>query len=72
LPSVGSAGHAKGRCKPCAFFHVKGCENGAVCRFCHLCEAGEKKRRGKEKLAMRRKAKHTPMEAQYRDSECDM
>jgi hypothetical protein len=72
LPSVGSVGHAKGRCKPCAFLHVKGCENGAVCRFCHLCEAGEKKRRAKEKLASRRKAKHAFMVAQHHDSESDM
>jgi hypothetical protein len=63
LPSVGSAGHAKGRCKPCAFFHIKGCENGAVCRFCHICESGEKKRRAKEKLANRRKAKQATITA---------
>jgi len=49
LPSMGSIGHGRGICKPCAFLHTKGCENGAVCRFCHLCEPGEKKRRQKEK-----------------------
>lgn len=49
LPSIGSAGHLRGECKPCAFLHTKGCDNGAVCRFCHLCDAGEKKRRQKEK-----------------------
>lgn len=49
LPSVGSSGHSAGQCKPCAFLHTKGCENGAICRFCHLCGAGEKKRRQKEK-----------------------
>jgi len=54
LPSVGSAGHGSGRCKPCAFAHSKGCENGAACRFCHLCEPGEKKRRQKEKQANRK------------------
>ena len=26
---------------------VEGCDNGAVCKFCHLCEPGEKKRRQK-------------------------
>merc|ERR1712176_357735 len=53
LPSAGSAGHAAGRCKPCAFVHTKGCENGIMCEFCHLCEPGEKKRRHKEKLSNR-------------------
>jgi len=57
LPSVGSKGHARGRCKPCAFFHIKGCDNGALCKFCHLCDPGEKKRRAKEKLANKRKPK---------------
>lgn len=54
LPSVGSAGHAAGACKPCAFLHSKGCDNGAACTFCHLCGPGEKKRRQREKLALRR------------------
>merc|ERR1712232_490100 len=57
LPSVGSAGHAAGRCKPCAFIYNKGCGNGIVCEFCHLCAPGEKKRRHKEKLAHRRQFK---------------
>lgn len=51
LPSIGSAGHRLGRCKPCAFIGTKGCNSGTDCRFCHLCEAGEKKRRQKEKRA---------------------
>jgi len=51
LPSSGSAGHRVGRCKPCAFVGTKGCNSGADCRFCHLCEAGEKKKRQKEKRA---------------------
>eukprot|EP00933_Yihiella_yeosuensis_P040157 TRINITY_DN34375_c0_g1_i1.p1 TRINITY_DN34375_c0_g1~~TRINITY_DN34375_c0_g1_i1.p1 ORF type:complete len:400 (-),score=80.08 TRINITY_DN34375_c0_g1_i1:399-1505(-) len=54
LPSIGSARHEFGECKPCAFLHTKGCENGAMCKFCHLCGAGEKKRRQKErKVALR-------------------
>lgn len=44
-PSVGSLGHKTGRCKPCAFFHTRGCENGMSCVFCHLCPPGEKQRR---------------------------
>merc|ERR1740121_2057125 len=54
LPSLGSAGHTRGHCKPCAFLHTKGCENGPACQFCHLCGPGEKKRRQKEKLEQRR------------------
>lgn len=53
MPTRGSAGHHLRNCKPCAFVD-KGCESGVDCRFCHLCEPGEKKRRKKEKLAMRR------------------
>ena len=51
LPSVGSAGHAFGTCRPCAFFYAKGCLNGTTCSFCHLCDRGEKKRRQKQKKA---------------------
>ena len=52
LPSAGSAGHAFGTCRPCAFFYAKGCLNGLGCSFCHLCDRGEKKRRQKQKKAM--------------------
>eukprot|EP00930_Biecheleria_cincta_P009203 TRINITY_DN11089_c0_g1_i2.p1 TRINITY_DN11089_c0_g1~~TRINITY_DN11089_c0_g1_i2.p1 ORF type:complete len:335 (-),score=54.53 TRINITY_DN11089_c0_g1_i2:189-1193(-) len=45
LPSVGSAGHSAGTCKPCAFLHSKGCTSGQGCQFCHLCGEGEKERR---------------------------
>lgn len=48
-PTLGSVGHWKMNCKPCAFFHKKGCNNGVACEFCHLCDAGEKQRRQKEK-----------------------
>jgi hypothetical protein len=51
LPTVGSAGHQSGTCKPCAFLHKRGCQNGVQCEFCHLCDEGEKKRRQKEKIA---------------------
>lgn len=52
LPSIGSREHFAGECKPCAFLHTKGCNDGAMCRFCHICEAGEKKRRQKAKKAL--------------------
>jgi hypothetical protein len=53
LPSRGSALHKLGTCKPCAFV-FEGCNNGATCEFCHLCEPGERMRRKKEKMAARR------------------
>jgi len=51
LPTIGSAGHNIGNCKPCAFFHTRGCGNGLQCSFCHLCPADEKRKRQKDKLA---------------------
>lgn len=53
LPSVGSAGHHLGTCKPCAFT-IKGCSSGASCSYCHLCDPTEKKRRRKEKATIMR------------------
>lgn len=53
LPTVGSRSHRTGGCKPCAFiWKESGCQNGINCSFCHLCDAGEKKRRAKEKKEM--------------------
>merc|ERR1712048_76565 len=54
LPSEGSAYHHTGGCKPCAFFHTKGCDNGAACSFCHLCGPDEKRRRNVEKKQKKR------------------
>jgi len=52
MPSVGSAQHDIRECTPCAFFwKTAGCSNGVNCPYCHLCDAGEKKRRQKEKKA---------------------
>lgn len=53
VPTVGSAGHWNGTCKPCAFM-VRGCTSGESCPFCHLCDPSEKKRRKKEKVAVLR------------------
>jgi len=50
MPTMGSAGHRLGQCKPCAFvYREEGCTNGVDCPFCHLCDSSEKKRRQKEK-----------------------
>lgn len=36
-PSLGSAGHAAGTCRPCAFARSSaGCKFGDSCNFCHL------------------------------------
>lgn len=51
LPTVGSAAHYVGSCKPCAFLYTKGCGNGLDCPFCHLCPPDEKRRRQKDKQA---------------------
>lgn len=49
-PSLGSTEHGAGLCRPCAFvWKGPGCSRGAACGFCHLCDAGEKQRRLKEK-----------------------
>uniref|UniRef100_A0A7S0FMW7 C3H1-type domain-containing protein n=1 Tax=Pyrodinium bahamense TaxID=73915 RepID=A0A7S0FMW7_9DINO len=57
LPSRGSALHKWGACKPCAFVFQEGCNNDVECQFCHLCEPGERKRRKKERLAMKREVR---------------
>mmetsp|Transcript_46776 Transcript_46776/g.138189 ORF Transcript_46776/g.138189 Transcript_46776/m.138189 type:complete len:306 (+) Transcript_46776:87-1004(+) len=60
--SAGSNRHQSGKCKPCAFFHTKGCASGPDCRFCHLCGDGEKKRRQRERL-LQNKQRHGQMAA---------
>jgi len=51
VPSLGSALHDSGECRPCAWFwKLQGCQNGRECRHCHLCPDGEIKVRKKEKL----------------------
>lgn len=53
VPTIGSAKHHLGECKPCAFYwKPAGCGNGVDCTFCHLCDASEKKRRQKQKKAL--------------------
>jgi hypothetical protein len=52
--SRGSFLHYRGDCKPCAFLHTKGCENGFECPFCHICDPGEKKKRMKDRKGVRK------------------
>lgn len=67
LWSVGSSAHDIGTCKPCAFLWKDitkpGCQNGRECVFCLLCPPGEVKKRKKQKMFMRKVAKHL----QYND-----
>jgi hypothetical protein len=46
----GSEAHAIGQCVPCAYFWYKkdGCRLGENCKFCHLCNKGEVKKRKRE------------------------
>jgi len=45
-PSLGSAGHHLGNCRPCDFA-ARGadCRAGMACQFCHLCGPEERKQR---------------------------
>lgn len=58
-PTEGSSNHHLGTCKPCAF-HFKspqgGCQSGIDCKFCHLCEPGEKQRRRKGRQLVQKAA----------------
>jgi len=56
-PSIGSAGHAFGVCKPCDFQHRTSCRSGASCKFCHLCGPAENRCRKKQKQSMARALK---------------
>eukprot|EP00429_Kryptoperidinium_foliaceum_P019932 CAMPEP_0176046616 /NCGR_PEP_ID=MMETSP0120_2-20121206/23148_1 /TAXON_ID=160619 /ORGANISM="Kryptoperidinium foliaceum, Strain CCMP 1326" /LENGTH=197 /DNA_ID=CAMNT_0017380029 /DNA_START=42 /DNA_END=635 /DNA_ORIENTATION=+ len=52
LPSIGSALHAVGGCKPCAWNRkAAGCFKGAACEFCHLCDDGAVAKKKRERRA---------------------
>ncbi|CAK0830247.1 unnamed protein product, partial [Prorocentrum cordatum] len=60
-PTLGSLTHSLGQCKPCAFvFKEDGCQSGIHCKFCHLCDQGEKRRRLKERKEGRRALEAEP------------
>jgi len=55
FPSVGSAKHVTGNCKPCAWFwKPQGCSNGSKCEHCHLCPQNQAKLRKQAKRAAAR------------------
>eukprot|EP00927_Polykrikos_kofoidii_P035049 TRINITY_DN2962_c0_g1_i4.p1 TRINITY_DN2962_c0_g1~~TRINITY_DN2962_c0_g1_i4.p1 ORF type:complete len:448 (-),score=92.14 TRINITY_DN2962_c0_g1_i4:262-1533(-) len=66
VPSIGSVNHLNGNCKPCAFSASSECTKGADCKFCHLCEVGEKQRRRK---AARRRAHY--LRRVKKDRQCE-
>lgn len=49
LPSIGSAGHADGSCKRCAFFPKGRCLNGKDCSHCHFDHAMRRRFRKHQK-----------------------
>mmetsp|Transcript_20075 Transcript_20075/g.44996 ORF Transcript_20075/g.44996 Transcript_20075/m.44996 type:complete len:236 (+) Transcript_20075:112-819(+) len=57
--SIGSAAHASGTCKPCAWnWKPSGCEGGRNCEFCHIC--------GQDELKIRRKRRVRELRASAR------
>jgi len=55
LPSVGSAGHKEGMCRPCAHnWKPAGCSKGRACTFCHICGEKDFQRKRKDNIAKRR------------------
>lgn len=64
-PSEGSQLHGTGACRPCAWFwKASGCQNGADCKHCHLCDSGEIQRRRKMKQSMMRMGLTSPKTAE--------
>merc|ERR1719193_2991114 len=58
LPSIGSASHGSGLCKPCAWFWKPGgCLNGRDCYHCHLCPRQELKARREAKAKQLRQGR---------------
>eukprot|EP00927_Polykrikos_kofoidii_P027053 TRINITY_DN23946_c0_g1_i1.p1 TRINITY_DN23946_c0_g1~~TRINITY_DN23946_c0_g1_i1.p1 ORF type:complete len:395 (+),score=67.50 TRINITY_DN23946_c0_g1_i1:114-1187(+) len=64
MPTVGSKDHFNGNCKPCAFLHTRGCNNGVNCSFCHLCDENERKRRQKMKKEQKQERRQQPLPEQ--------
>jgi len=52
-PTWGSILHSTGRCRPCLFAE-RGCRNGELCQFCHICSSARRTRATEEK----KKQKH--------------
>lgn len=59
FPSIGSSKHHFGLCQPCDFMYRTECRAGYDCKFCHICQPGENRRRKKQKQALLRVARRT-------------
>lgn len=57
LPSIGSASHAGGACKPCAYFLHGVCEEDERCQFCHFPHAKKGSKRARPPKSVRTKLK---------------
>lgn len=56
--SSGATNHQAGHCHPCAWnWKPDGCNKGANCEFCHMCEEGIAKLRKQKKIAVLRYTK---------------
>lgn len=58
-PSIGSARHHLGFCKPCDFMYRTTCRAGYSCNFCHLCGPDENKLRKKQRQSLLKTARRT-------------
>lgn len=49
-PEEKEEAHRSGRCRPCAYFNFKadGCDQGDLCKFCHICTLEEVKNRKRD------------------------
>eukprot|EP00929_Paragymnodinium_shiwhaense_P119733 TRINITY_DN91633_c0_g1_i1.p1 TRINITY_DN91633_c0_g1~~TRINITY_DN91633_c0_g1_i1.p1 ORF type:complete len:451 (-),score=89.27 TRINITY_DN91633_c0_g1_i1:297-1649(-) len=62
IPSVGSAVHHDGTCRPCIWFWKEsGCINGLACRHCHTCPPGAARQRRKQKRDLGRQRRSVAM-----------
>jgi len=75
LPSVGSASHDQGTCKPCMFnFKAGSCIKGMLCEFCHVGHNSKNKRKyrtGKPKPQKIKEKGQTPDELEGNSSHAD-
>jgi len=67
-PSVGSAGHSTGTCKPCAHsWKPGGCSKGSSCTFCHACTKADFLRAKRAKKVLK-ETKHRQPSGSERES----
>ena len=68
--SAGSDLHILGKCSPCAWkYRVAGCNNGEICKFCHMCPPGTVKARALARKENR--AKQSQCDGKESSAGCD-